>query len=69
MGVYNGGFDPTNIATNYIGDTGSSGVNVSAGVFLTHLQTVTLVMASVSSPAPNCNEAQEGYGRESRRRE
>ncbi len=43
--VYNGSFDPNNLAANYLGDTGSSSAGATVGVALTTNQTVQLMVA------------------------
>jgi hypothetical protein len=47
--LYSGPFDPTNLATNYLGDIGSSLAGATAGVNLTANQTVQMVVSGVTT--------------------
>ena len=54
VSVYNGAFDPSNVATNYLGDIGTSTTSFSMGVVLAPGQTVTLVVNGVQAGL-NCS--------------
>ncbi len=53
LSLYNGAFDPTNKATNYLGDLGSSGNGQTMGINLTPGQKVVAVMSGTFGIA-NC---------------
>jgi FG-GAP-like repeat len=54
LSLYSGPFDPSNLATNYLGDIGTSAAGDTAGVNLTAGQTIQLVVSGVGAGL-NCS--------------
>jgi hypothetical protein len=54
LSVYRGAFDPSNRATNYLGDIGSSTVGRTMGVEVEPAQTFTFVMNRTDTNTQNC---------------